>query len=165
MSSVKLIQEIVTNKGIVNIIGPPGSGKTKLSEFLAQNLKKNILHLDIFLFDEKCNRKDNGAKLINEFLKNKNSLIIDGTYVSCLNEERIDKTDHFIMLDVSFLTCVFRIFKRTLNFQRKKHCAEKLNLRLIKFLLTYHLYKCSEILAKIPKNKLTIINHKYEFFI
>ena len=155
----KIILSILTNKNKINFIGPPGSGKTTISINLSNFLKTDLVILDKFLFNEKCQRNSQQLDHFTRILKNNNKYFIDGTYISILTKERIQLTDHFVMIEVNLLSSLYRIIKRSIT-KNELNCGEKFSFKLLKYFITYHLYKKKELIKLIPSSKLTII--KYE---
>lgn len=147
---------ISKKKNKINLIGPPGSGKTTLCKKIAEELKLELIELDDILFDENCKVKNNKNKIVVKQLKSSPKCIVDGTYYSLFSEERIKETDLFIMLKINFFKTFYRILKRSI-FKKEFRCAERLNFRLINFLLTYYFFKKRLIMNLIPKEKLLII--------
>ena len=153
------IISLVKQKNKINFIGPPGSGKTTLSNKISEELKIKLIELDHILFDDNCLVKKNKDEIFLKQLKTSSKCIVDGTYFSLLSEERIDETDLFIMLKINFFKTIYRILKRSI-FNKEFRCAERLNFRLINFLFTYYFYKKRLIVDLIPKDKLLIIKIK-----
>ena len=153
------IISLVKQKNKINFIGPPGSGKTTLSNKISEELKIKLIELDHILFDDNCLvKKDKNAIFLKQ-LNSSSKCIVDGTYFSLLSEERIDETDLFIMLKINFFKTIYRVLKRSI-FNKEFRCAERLNFRLINFLFTYYFYKKRLIVDLIPKDKLLIIKIK-----
>lgn len=153
------IISLVKQKNKINFIGPPGSGKTTLSNKISEELKIKLIELDHILFDDNCLVKKNKDEIFLKQLKASSKCIVDGTYFSLLSEERIDETDLFIMLKINFFKTIYRVLKRSI-FNKEFRCAERLNFRLINFLFTYYFYKKRLIVDLIPKDKLLIIKIK-----
>lgn len=149
---------ILKKKNKINLIGPPGSGKTTLCVKIAEELKLKLIELDHLLFDENCKVKKNKNKIVLKQLKSSSKCIVDGTYYSLLSEERIKETDLFIILKINFFRTFYRILKRSI-YNKECRCAERLNFRLIKFLFTYYFYKKRLIMNLIPKDKLLILKN------
>ena len=153
------ITSIVKQKNKINFIGPPGCGKTTLSNKISEELKIKLIELDHILFDDNCLVKKNKDEIFLKQLKTSSKCIVDGTYYSLLSEERINETDLFIMLKINFFKTIYRVLKRSI-FNKEFRCAERLNFRLINFLFTYYFYKKRLIVDLIPKDKLLIIKIK-----
>ena len=153
------IISLVKQKNKINFIGPPGSGKTTLSNKISEELKIKLIELDHILFDDNCLVKKNKDEIFLKQLKTSSKCIVDGTYYSLLSEERINETDLFIMLKINFFKTIYRVLKRSI-FNKEFRCAERLNFRLIKFLFTYYFFKKKLIMNLIPKDKLLIIKIK-----
>jgi len=138
-----IISLVKENKSI-NLIGPPGSGKTTLCKKISQDLNIKLIELDELLFDENCNVINNRKEVFFRELELNPRCIIDGTYYSLMSKERIDITDKFVMLKVSFFKSLYNILKRSI-FKKKFKCGERFNLGLIKFLFTYFIYERNHI--------------------
>ena len=152
------LNNLCKDKNKINLLGPPGSGKTTLSIKLSQYFKSKLIDLDKLLFDENCKLKaDRLVHLVNS-IKSTDKCIIDGTYVSLLSKERIQITDYFIMIDCNMFVSFYRIIKRKFK-KEKLNCGERLSPKLVKFLIEYHLYKRNRIINMIPNDKLIIIRY------
>ena len=143
-----LIKDNKINK--LNIIGRPGSGKTTLSKKLRKELKTDLLNIDS-LFEEF--KEDS---LIKEIIVNKltvsKKIIIDGTYVSLLNPERIGNTDLFVFVNSSILNSIFKVTRRAILGQNE-YKNEKLSLRLMKQILLFERKKAL-IESRVERNKI-----------
>ena len=145
---INFISENNFNK--INLVGRPGSGKTTLSKKLRKELKTDLLNIDS-LFEEF--KEDS---LIKEIIVNKltasKKIIIDGTYVSLLNPERIGSTDLFIFVNSSILNSIFKVTRRSILGQ-SKYKNEKLSLRLMKQILLFERKKAL-IESRVERNKI-----------
>ena len=145
---INFISENNFNK--INLVGRPGSGKTTLSKKLRNKLKTDLLNIDS-LFEEF--KEDS---LIKEIIVNKltasKKIIIDGTYVSLLNPERIGNTDLFIFVNSSILNSIFKVTRRAILGQNK-YKNEKLSLRLMKQILLFERKKAL-IESRVERNKI-----------
>ena len=151
----KDLYEIIKTNKRINIIGPPGCGKTTLCKIISNDTKIDLIELDAILFDKNCKILKNRNKILLDSLKSSNSCIIDGTYFSLMTKNRIQVTDHFIMIRVNFFRSLLGIAKRTYK-NKACNCGEKLTFKLIKFLFSYYFYKASVLQKIIPNKKLTI---------
>lgn len=143
----------------INIIGPPGSGKSTLGRKLSDILNYKLIRMDEVLYDKNCRLKKNRLEILENQILENNKCIIDGTYYSLFSKQRIDNTDHFIVCEVNCFISLFRIIKRQFLFTKTLYCGEKISYRLIKYLFSYHIYKKKIILESIPAHKLTIIKN------
>ena len=138
----------------VNIIGPPGSGKTTLSKKLSRKLGFKIINFDE-LFDS---LKDSGKVLnqIEKTLCSEKDVIIDGTYTSLLSEKRLSNTDLFIIISENPILCFLRVVKRNLiNSNLFKN--EKLSFKIIKVIFSFNLFYKKKLLSKIPSGKIIFL--------
>ena len=145
---IKFINDKKINK--LNIVGRPGSGKTTISNKLKKELKTDLLNIDS-LFEEF--KEDSQIKdiIVNKLTASK-KIIIDGTYVSLLNPERIGNTDLFVFVNSSILNSIFKVTRRAILGQNK-YKNEKLSLRLIKQILLFERKKAL-IESRVERNKI-----------
>lgn len=134
----------------INIIGCPGSGKTTISKKLKKDLSTDLLNIDS-LFEEF--KEDSQIKdiIVNKLTASK-KIIIDGTYVSLLNPERIGNTDLFVFVNSSILNSIFKVTRRAILGQNK-YKNEKLSLRLLKQILLFERKKAL-IESRVERNKI-----------
>jgi len=74
------IYEIIKTKKRINIIGPPGSGKTNLCKDISKNTQINLIELDAILFDVNCNVLKNKSEVLLKAIESNSPCIVDGTY-------------------------------------------------------------------------------------
>ena len=146
---------VLKTKKRINIIGPPGSGKTTLSKKISTDLQIKLIKLDDILFDSDCNLVKNKQEVLLKNLVTEPTCVMDGTYHSLFCKDRIELIDQFVMIEINFFKTFFRIIKRTIK-NEDLACGEKLTFSLIKFLFTYYFYKKNSLEKRIPKNKLLI---------
>jgi adenylate kinase family enzyme len=149
------IVRILRKKKRINIIGPPGSGKTTLSKKISNDLQIKLIKLDNILFDRDCKLIKSKHQVLLRAIELESTCVLDGTYHSLFSEDRIVLIDHFIMIKINFFKAFFRIVKRTIK-NNDLDCGEKFTFSLIKFLFTYYLCKRNSLKKIIPKNKLLI---------
>jgi len=96
------------------VIGCPGSGKSTLTFKLQNILKYPVMHLD------KVYHIDNDTRIsteeliekVNEFASSNNDWIIDGNYITTM-EQRIILADTIILLDIDSNICVQNAISRS----------------------------------------------------
>ena len=143
-----LIKDNKINK--LNIIGRPGSGKTKISKKLRRELETDLLNIDS-LYEEIKDDFQIKEIIVNKLTASK-KIIIDGTYVSLLTPQRIDNTDLFVIVNSSILNSIFKVTRRSILGQ-SKYKNEKLSLRLMKQILLFERKKAM-IESRVERNKI-----------
>lgn len=124
------------------IIGSSGAGKTTLARNLGSILKIKVFHLDRVLWRRDWEKIARERRIdILEKLVMDRQWIIEGTY-PLSSESVLKAADTIIFLDMPFLLCLKRVFKR----HREKHgrrrdlpdgSTDKLDLHLIWKVLTF----------------------------
>ncbi|MER0123422.1 DNA topology modulation protein [Streptococcus sp. ZJ93] len=125
------------------IIGYSGAGKSTLAKFLATYYAIPRLHLDTVRFlPQWQERPDEDMKaLVDNFLDQHNSWVIDGNYSFCSYARRMEEADTIIFMDFSPWNCLYRAFKRFLHYRGKNRedmapgCTEKLDWTFIRWIL------------------------------
>jgi adenylate kinase family enzyme len=150
----------------VIIIGSGGSGKSTLARRLGKSLKIDVYHLDaLFWKPNWVGVPKNEQRKIQKDLVKKDEWIIDGNYGGTL-EIRFNAADTIIFLDIHRTICVYRTFKRMLQYRNQTRpdmgegCNEKFDLNFIKWIWKYPKTKRPEILKRIEQlceNKTIII--------
>ncbi|NEY74216.1 DNA topology modulation protein, partial [Bacillus mesophilus] len=103
----------------VVLIGSGGSGKSTLARQLGEKLKINVYHLDALFWKPNWVGvlKDEQRKVQND-LVNKEEWIIDGNYGGTM-DIRLNAADTIILLDINRTICVYRAFKRMMQYRNK----------------------------------------------
>lgn len=119
----------------IAVLGYAGSGKTYLSDYIAQKRKMPVLHLDSIKWDKEWKPVENSVVLpqVSEFMK-KEDWIIDGYYDYLFFDERLEQADKIILLLLPRRTCFYQALKRTAS-RRKEGYKNDFNLWFIKFTL------------------------------
>lgn len=119
----------------IAVLGYAGSGKTYLSDYIAEKKNIPVLHLDSIKWDKEWKPIDDSFVLpqVSEFMK-KEDWIIDGYYDYLLFNERLEQADKIILLLLPRRTCFFQALKRTAS-RRKEGYKNDFNLWFIKFTL------------------------------
>lgn len=119
----------------IAVLGYAGSGKTYLSDYIAEKKNIPVLHLDDVKWDKEWKPIDDSLVLPNvtEFMS-KEDWIIDGYYKYLLMDERLDDADLIILLQLPRLTCFSRAIKRTKS-RRKDGYKNDMNWWFVKFTL------------------------------
>ena len=150
----------------ISIVGGSGSGKSTLCNILSKELNIPAIHLDAINYEPNWVEidKDERDKRISD-KSNEDKWIIDGNYNKTL-KERFNKADLIIWLDYSTFMHLKGVFKRYFKMRNSERpeipgCKEKLDLKFIKYVLTYNKKKrniIKEYLMDIPKEKVLIFN-------
>jgi len=127
----------------IMVVGCCGSGKSTLARKLHVITNLKLFHLDQYYW--KPNWKPTEEKEWNTVVKeltSNESWIIDGNYKETI-DLRIAKADTIIMLNLSTLTCLFRIIKRIIiNWGKVRSdmplgCIEKFDLEFLKYVYQF----------------------------
>ena len=119
----------------IAVLGYAGSGKTYLSDYIAEKKNIPVLHLDDIKWDKEWKPIDDSVVLpkVADFMAKEN-WIIDGYYTYLMIDERLQKADKIILLQLPIMTCFFRTVKRTKS-RRQDGYANDMNWWFIKFTL------------------------------
>ena len=119
----------------IAVLGYAGSGKTYLSNYMAQKRRIPVLHLDDIKWDKEWKPIDDSVVLpaVTDFMNNED-WIIDGYYEYLLLEERLESADKIILLQLPRMTCFCRAVKRSKT-RKAAGYVNDLNSWFIKFLL------------------------------
>lgn len=116
----------------IMIIGFSGSGKSTLARNLGEILGITPTHMDAlhWLPNWVESSSEHKINLLKPILQN-DSWIIDGSYRRILWEERLEKADTVILLDVNRFTCLKNAILRSIKYKGKTRpdmgegCTEK----------------------------------------
>ena len=102
----------------IAVLGYSGSGKSTLAKRLGAAYGAPVLHLDIVQFLPGWVPRDRAEarRIVGDFMQN-GSWVIDGNYEGFLQRERLEAADAVIMLSFNRLACLFRAFRRYLQYR------------------------------------------------
>jgi adenylate kinase family enzyme len=137
------------------IIGSGGSGKSTFARKLGEKLKRNVYHLDVLFWKPNWVGvpKDEQRKVQNELVKEE-EWIIDGNYGGTM-EIRLNAADTIIFLDISRTVCVYRAFKRMVQYRNSTRpdmgegCKEKFDLEFFKWIWQFPTKSKPKILEQL----------------
>src|SRR5579859_3061576 len=124
------------------IVGPPGAGKTTLTNELSPILEIKAFHLDRLFWQRNWEKVtiDNRIDILQQITQEK-QWIIEGTYIHSTNLLHLIAADTIIFLDIHSLVCLLRLIKRRFKDQTHPHrdipegCRDQLSpYRLLKVL-------------------------------
>ena len=127
----------------ISIIGYSASGKSTLAKNIGEIFNIPVLYLDKinFLPNWKERDKEESKKIVENFMKENNSFIIEGNFTKFAFELRIKKSNKIIFMDFDRLTCLFQAAERFNKYKGKvresmaEGCFEKLDLEFLHWIL------------------------------
>ncbi|MFJ8455565.1 DNA topology modulation protein [Bacillus paramycoides] len=137
------------------LIGSGGSGKSTLAKQLGNKLNINVHHLDALFWKPNWVGvpRDEQRTVQNDLIKEE-KWIIDGNYGGTM-DIRINAADTIIFLDIHRTICVYRAFKRIVQYQNKTRpdmgagCEERFDLQFFKWIWEYPKMKRPAILKRL----------------
>lgn len=125
------------------VIGPPGAGKSTLSQELGEITGISVHHMDkMFWLPNWTERsKDEFDRILSEVVA-LDEWIIDGNYQRTL-AMRAESADAVIFLDFNRYICLYRVFKRIWKWKGMSRpdmgegCEEKLDFEFLKWIWNY----------------------------
>lgn len=116
----------------IALIGSGGSGKSTLARRLGEKLNIEVYHLNALFWKPNWmpTSKEEQRKVQYELVK-KEEWIIDGNYNGTM-DIRLNAVDTIIFVDISRVICIYRVFKRMIQYRGKSRpdMAEGVNERL-----------------------------------
>ncbi|MEX0379442.1 DNA topology modulation protein [Bacillus sp. S4] len=148
------------------LIGSGGSGKSTLARQLGNKLKIQVYHLDALFWKPNWVGvpREEQRTVQNDLIKEE-KWIIDGNYGGTM-DIRINVADTIIFLDIHRTICVYRAFKRIVQYRNKTRpdtgagCEERFDLQFFKWIWEYPKTKRPAILKRLDqlnKDKRVII--------
>ena len=156
----------------ISIIGYSGSGKSTLAGKLGELYRIPVLYLDTVQFTAGWKERDRAEALtlVKAFMEQE-SWVIDGNYRSFAQEERLERSDRIIFLNIPRYICLLRALKRYVQNRGKTRasmaegCEEKLDFEFVKWILIDQRSReirrhMREITEKYPEKMLEVRNKK-----
>ncbi|PFL24561.1 MULTISPECIES: DNA topology modulation protein [Bacillus cereus group] len=139
------------------LIGSGGSGKSTLAKQLGNKLNIKVHHLDALFWKPNWEGvpKEEQRTVQNELVKGE-KWIIDGNYGGTM-DIRINAADTIIFLDIHRTICVYRAFKRIVQYRNKTRpdmgagCEERFDLQFFKWIWEYPNKKKPAILKRLDQ--------------
>lgn len=139
------------------LIGSGGSGKSTLAKQLGNKLNIKVHHLDALFWKanwEGVPREE--QRKVQKNLIKEEEWIIDGNYGGTM-DLRLNAADTIIFLDIHRAICVYRAFKRIVQYRNKTRpdmgagCEERLDLQFFKWIWEYPNKKKPAILKRLDQ--------------
>ena len=137
------------------LIGSGGAGKSTLARQLGAALQIEVIHLDALFWKPNWTPVQREKQVeIQKELVNKEEWIIDGNYGGTI-DIRLQAADTIIFLDIPRTICVYRAFKRMIQYRNKtrpdmgKDCNERLDINFLKWIWRYPKTKRPDIVKKL----------------
>jgi adenylate kinase family enzyme len=143
------------------VIGSAGSGKSKLSRYLAEKLSIPVIHLDRLYW--RPNWVEPGQEEWLEQVRNvisEESWIMDGNYSRTL-AVRLEACDTVVFLDMPRLTCLWRVLSRMLRFHGRNRpdmaagCTERLDISFLLWVWRYPTRTRQKVISLLEAYRLT----------
>ncbi|MGW6191883.1 DNA topology modulation protein [Bacillus cereus] len=139
------------------LIGSGGSGKSTLAKLLGNKLKIQVHHLDALFWKPNWEGvpREEQRTVQNDLIKEE-KWIIDGNYGGTM-DIRINAADTIIFLDIHRTICVYRAFKRIVQYRNKTRpdmgagCEERFDLQFFKWIWEYPKSKRPAILKRLDQ--------------
>lgn len=153
----------------INIIGPPGSGKTTLARQLAEFYNLPLVHMDLFALSDEFNPMYDKPKFLKktELECSKPEWVMEGVYKSTF-KYRIPLADLTIYLDFSRRIYIYRVFKRRVEYwnivraEMPDGWDDKMTWPFFKYVWTFHKKETPHMKTELNKFKnenILIFNH------
>lgn len=154
------------------IMGYSGSGKSTLARKLGNYYHVDVLHLDRVhhLPYWKERSLEDEKKIVEQFLDNHTSWIIDGNYFKLSYDRRLAEADLIILLLFNRIYSLYRVFKRYHIYKGKSrpdmtdNCYEKIDMEFIKWVLldgrTYDKRLCYQQIKTQYSNKVIVLKNQ-----
>lgn len=157
----------------ISILGYSGAGKSTLAKRLGRLFDIPVLHLDTvqFMEDWKEREKEEKLKIVEYFLNENSSWVIDGTYSGLHFKRRLEESDIIVMLLFNRFVCFKRVIMRYRKFKGHSRpdmadgCCEKLDGEFARWVLfdgrtAKRREKFERVKAEYPQKTVIIKNQR-----
>ena len=156
------------------VMGHSGSGKSSLAKLISDSYNIPLMYLDCVHFSSNWNsRSDEEAiSMLNKFMNDNDSWVVDGNYFRFILEERLQKADKVVILLFNRFSCLVRAYKRYFKYKGKIResiapgCYETMDLEFIKWILfegrTKKRMKVFNEIINNNKDKVVVIRNQKE---
>jgi adenylate kinase family enzyme len=128
----------------VAIIGPGGAGKTELAHAVARRTGLPVVHLDLLFWRPGWAPAPRGQPLRDlATAVAEERWVLDGNFLFEGEDERFDRVDTVLLLDLPRRTCLRRVLTRLVRDRRRSRpdlpdgCREGLDLGLLRWIWRY----------------------------
>jgi adenylate kinase family enzyme len=139
----------------VMVVGCAGAGKSTVARALADRLQLPVIHLDQHYWQPGWIEPDENAwRQQQRTLAAADHWIIDGNYSSTV-EERLNRADAILILDLPRMLCLFRVLRRWTHWRGRIRpdmpagCPERVDLQFLRYIWLFPRLSRPELLAKI----------------
>lgn len=127
----------------IAIFGYSGAGKSTLAKILSEHYHCQTLYLDQVQFMPGWKERDKteARQIVQRFLNENQSWVIEGNYPSFCQEERLEQADQIICLKFNRFTCFRRAYRRFCSNEGQVRdsmapgCEEKFDFEFAKWIL------------------------------
>lgn len=157
----------------IAIIGYSGCGKSTLAKYIGKKCKVPVLHLDQvhWLPGWQEREQADSEGMVEQFLDENSSWVIDGNYPALGHERRMKEADTIIFLKLNRVSCLLRAWKRYCKNRGQVResmgagCMEKMDLEFVWWILYEgragkQKKQYQEVLAKYGKKTAVIKSQK-----
>jgi adenylate kinase family enzyme len=129
----------------INIVGCSGSGKSTLARYLSKKFDLPVHHIDKISWKSGwVQLSENDLKAALKPIADSDKWILDGTYDYTFDIS-LPKTDLLILIGTNRYTCLFRVIRRAMIFNKKKPrpdmadgCFESINFEFYNYIWNYN---------------------------
>lgn len=150
----------------VAIIGPAGAGKSELAATLGRRLRLPVVHLDPIFWDGDWSpvpRAD--ARRVRADAVARDRWILDGNFIDVDGDERFERADAVVFLDLPRRTCIRRVLWRRIRDGGRPRpdlppgAREGLDLDLLRWIWSYGATERPRVLELLARLEPRVVVH------